>query len=49
MNYVNSLNRIMRIFPNLRLEYERDMEPISFNKSENKSVQHIRKSPSTCK
>lgn len=39
MNSVNTLNRIMRIFPNLGLEYERDMEPISFNTSENKSVQ----------
>lgn len=47
MNSVNTLNRTTRIFPNLGLEYERDMEPIYFNKSENKSVQCIRNSSGT--
>ena len=49
MNSVNTLNRTTRIFSNLGLEYERDMEPIYFNKSENKSVQCIRNSSGTHK
>lgn len=39
----------MGIFQYLGLEYESDMEPVSFNKSVNRCVQNIKKSYTTCR